>query len=199
MDYVITLLTSKGLLDTVLIGLLGGFILKSGAYLYQSMVNYIYLNSHFSISGVWVSSFTSYIPDKRNIELIHLKQNKESVVLCLEQYSNIKGKIKKYRGKGVFRGGELSLIYYPTNKDDIQNGVFVLKVIHSPDKKPELVGIYTEFSYAADDTANIEKGDYRLIRLNIPFLNRLLSYVRGSYFKDYSKLNKYIETYNSRE
>lgn len=196
MDYVLNLLTSKGLLDNVFIGLLGAFILKVGKYLYHSIINRIYFSNHFSISGIWVSSFTSYVPNKNNIELIRFKQNEESVTLYLEQYSNIKKKVKKYIGKGVFRGGELSLIYYPANKEDIQNGVFVLKITHSPDKKSSLSGIYTEFSYSSDDNkANIEKGEYRLTRMSIPLVNRLFYYVHGAYFKDYTKLNKYLEIY----
>lgn len=194
MEYLISLLSSNEFFDNVVIGLLGGFVLKSCSCIYQSIVNIIYKNNNFSISGIWYSSFSSYINNKINIELVCIKQRKESIILYLEQYSNVRKEVKKYRGKGVFRGGELSLVYYPSNKDDMQNGVFVLKVVHSPEKEPNLVGVYAEFSYAENDNkANIEKGDYRLIRFDVSFLKRLLFYVRGSYFRDYYQVKKYIE------
>lgn len=198
LDYVQDILTSQDLSKTIIIGILGGLILKFFSSLYTYVVNCIYKKSNFTLSGIWVSSFNSYIPDKKNIELVVIKQKKESINLYIEQYSNHKQKVKKYRGTGVFRGSELSSVYYPLDKNDIQNGALVLKLFHSPIEGPYLNGIYTEVSYNGEDqTAKVENGEYRLERLNIPITKKFLVHLKKTYFRNYTEFQLYLLEHTS--
>jgi len=192
-EYIGSLPLRSEFLDTLVIGILGAFVLKTASFFYSVIMNRIYTGNHLSISGYWIANFSSYVAGKNNMELVRIRQNKESIELYIEQHSNISSKIKKFKGKGIFRGAEMSAIYFPVDHNKTQNGVFILKLLDSLDHEPNLSGIYSEFVYDNEKRTNIHKGDYSLKPVDLPFQNILLFLFRKSYFSSLSDIDAFLK------
>lgn len=180
-------LMENDLFESIIIGLIGGGVLKVLHIIYLKVVNVIYLNSNFSISGVWVTEFDSYVEGKSNIEVVNVTQNKESISFYLEQYHTLSGEVRKFRGKGIFRSGELSVVYFPINKNTIQNGSLILKITHTPSREAFLSGIYVEFA-PTENAFDVAKGAYNLYRHEIPFKTKITRLFKGSYYSSYDEV-----------
>ena len=194
MDKIFLLLTNNVFFENIVIGIMGAITLKALHLLYTKIINYIYLNNHFSISGIWIAEFDTGIKNKRNIEIINIKQNKESIIFYLEQYNSLSSEIIKYRGRGIFRGSEFTAIYFPISKNDMQNGALILRVIHAPGQIATLDGIFSEFA-CSEKITDIVKGNYQLQRFDLPLSRKIAFYIYRSYFNNYEELLKYKRNY----
>ena len=195
MDYLISILTRNEFFDTVLVGLLGIFLLKVAGAGFNFVTNAIFAYKNFSLAGSWVSIFESYAVNKHNIELLHISQKGENVLLRIEQYNNTGKSLRKFVGKGIFRGNVLSAVYYPVSSDNVQNGVFVLRVIDSPDHGVMLDGKYTEFGHKSINEASVlQQGEYRLYRINLPILKKIRKTLQLRCFHSYEGLRKFVNS-----
>lgn len=194
MNELLSIISENKLFENIFIGVIGAIILKIFHILYKNIVNLIYVKNNFSISGFWVASFDSYIEDKKNIEIIHIKQKKDFIYLYGEQYNNLSENTRKFKGVGIFRGADITTVYYPANKNDIQTGALVLRVTHSANKATYLSGIFTEFSYS-ENLTKINKGKYEAHRLNISIFIRIRFLIKRKYFNSYTEVSNYKEKY----
>lgn len=193
LEYFISLLSSQSFIDTIIIGVIGGLFLKFSSYLLSLSTEYFYSHKNFTLSGVWISIFDSYALDKGNIEIGYIMQKKESVNFMIQQYNNTNKDISKYKGNGIFRSGELSAIYYPNNKNMIQNGTLLMRISYSLNNKPQLIGFYQEFDHTTDiDKVNIGNGSYILQRINLPFWKTLKMRFNINCFQNYQEVKPYL-------
>lgn len=91
---------------------------------------------HFSISGIWVCKFHSFVYNNREIlELYYIKQSGDQLNLYIQHYSrreNDEGNIyesSKLHGHGIVRGHHISMCYTTDKKESETCGVafFTLK------------------------------------------------------------------------
>ena len=191
MSKLLSIFSSYAFLEAIIIGIIGAVFLKILSIFYKNISNYIYSHNNFSIAGTWVADFDS-IGTKKNIEIMHIKEKKEMVVLHIEQYSNNINTIKKLKGKGIFRGNTLSLFYYTKNKNDIDNGTMILETKHCINDGTLLVGVFAEV-LTEDSLKSIKKMKYEMKRFKISFAKKIRHFFKGYYFKDYDDLKKYLK------
>lgn len=187
-NQIVGIIVSRSFFESLLIALVGAGSLRLFAIFYKVLSNIVYSFDNFTISGTWVAIFDSYLSDKSNVEILQIKQNYELVTFSLQQYSNKKTKPTLFLGRGVFRGSELSAIYYATHKNSARNGVFTLRLTHDDFSNIILKGEYAEFSNTENGSfIEIAKGSYRLRKITLPMSNFIRLRFRMQAFSDYNE------------
>lgn len=194
MSDIIALLTNKELMDSLSIGLVGLALLglqKIFVILYNYFQNILFSYRNFTISGIWLANFLSHIKDKRNLELVRISHDQENIGLYMEQYSNLRNRIYKFEGSGVFRASKMSAVYYPLEKSEITHGVLALRTISTQAGEVALTGKYTEFE-TTENGETLRNVDYTLKRIKLPLVKRIWMKFRIPCFRDYAELNAYL-------
>lgn len=194
MTEIIAFLTKNGLMDSLSIGLLGLAALglqKIFVVLYDYFQNILFSYRNFTISGIWLADFLSHIKDKRNLELVRISHDQENIRLYMEQYSNLRNRIYKFEGSGVFRASKMSAVYYPLEKSDITHGVLALRTINTQTGEVALTGKYTEFE-TTENGETLRDMEYTLKRIKLPLVKRIWMKFRIQCFRDYADLNAYL-------
>jgi hypothetical protein len=187
-NQLVGLIISRSFFESLLIALFGAGALKLLAILYKLFSSIAYSFENFTISGTWVASFDSYLSDKKNIEILQIKQNQELVFFYLEQYNNKKNKPIAFLGRGIFRGSEFSAIYYAAHKSFARNGVFTLRLVHDVQSHTLLSGEYAEFANTQEgNKIEIAKGSYRLRKINLPVAYALRLRLRMQTFRNFNE------------
>lgn len=196
-DVFFDLLLRREFYENIIIGLVGAGVLKviDLSYKYASSLAFSY--NHFTISGIWVAEFESYVPQKANIELLRITQRREAIFFYLEQYSNYTKTPRKFQGQGIFRGTELSAIYYALDRNIVQNGVLALRLVHSPADPSLMIGEYAEF-VSTQEGSKIElgKGEYCLRKIDLPVTKKLKPLFHRQTFEGYASIRKYLKKLN---
>lgn len=193
---IIGFLTKKELIDNFTIGLVGlAAILLRRIFviLYDYLNNILFSYRNFTISGIWLAGFLSYISGKHNYELVRITHDKENIRLYIEQYNNLTNSIFKFGGNGVFRASKMSAVYYPLDRSEIRSGVFALRTINTPNGEIALTGRYAEFeSNENGETLRIADTNYSLKRIKLPLIKSIKMKLHIPSFKNYDDLKAYL-------
>ncbi len=95
----------------------------------------------YTVSGFWIG--TCILPSyggKPHIEIWRLTQSQENVALSFFCYPPDETTIEHCAGAGIFRGANLSALYYSTLRGAYDSGVLVLRL-----KAQRLIGSYAQF------------------------------------------------------
>lgn len=192
----------KEIVNTLEVGILSLLVILIGKIF--SEINKYIENLEFSkvqgfnISGIWLATFSSYIPGKHIYELVRISQNKEKIQLYIEHYNNNNKGINflKLEGSGVFRGSKLSAVYYPMGAIESRSGVFVLRSLDNPES---LEGIYAEMESTENGIILHEHENYKLTRLHYPnkfikFKMNIIMRLHRACFKNYNDLEAFYNT-----
>ncbi len=194
MNSLVDVFKSQPFINTILIGVLGGLVIKLINYIYVRITEYIYSYNNFTLNGIWLTKFQSYAPDKSNIEIVSIKQKKELIYIKIQQYANNSNVPAKFTGLGIFRSSELSAIYYPNNKELLQNGTILMRVVHKLTEQPKLDGFYHEFDFTTENNKiKIGAGPYILQRVSLPFHKKIKILCNINCFSSYSEIQKFVE------
>jgi hypothetical protein len=148
-------------------------------------------NQGFSISGLWLADFSSYIKGKHNIELVKITQEQEKIQFKIQHYNNQNNNnFLKVEGSGVFRASKMSAVYYPKDSSDDRSGVFLLRTITKP---ISLKGKFGEIeSVEKGDVLHINM-DYALTKLSLPLWKSIKINLNIPCFKNYRELDDYLK------
>lgn len=186
--------TNDQFLDKILIGIAGAATLKAAALLYGKVSEAIFARRNFTLTGLWFARFESYVGNKHNIEVVRFVQQKERVKFHLQQYSTSNSTLRKFAGLGIVRGPALSAVYYSTNRQTLQSGVFSLSVAQNTKGDTLLKGHYAELHIGKNKGIAVSKEEYVLTPLNnLPVVARIKLMCKLQCFQNYLEAKKTID------
>ncbi len=194
MSEILAFLSDKKILDSFTIGLLGvmGVIVERiFIFLRAYLKNIIFAHQYFTIAGIWLANFPSYIEGKHNLELVRISHNQENIRAYIEQYSNNRINVYKFDCCGVFRGNKMSAAYYPLDKSVLLHGVFTLRAISTRTGEVALTGKYNEFQ-STEEGEPLRDGNYTLKKIKLPLIESIKMKFHKQSFKSYDDLKAYL-------
>ena len=178
------------LIDILIIGIIAIIIQKSLLFSYIYIKNAIFTHRNFTLSGIWLANFFSYEEGIHNYELVKINQNQENIRFYIEHYTNASNNVLKLLGRGIFKGSKFSSYYYPLDKSDFQNGVFILRTVSSPGRNAQLLGKYVEFE-TSENGEILHNEDYVLKRIELPIRKRIKMKFHIQVFKNYDDMHNF--------
>jgi hypothetical protein len=195
MQQIILIIQSKDFYETIIVGIVGGAVLKAGEFLYVGLRDLFFAYRTFSIGGVWAAEFESYIKGKFNLEFMYIAQHRHEIKFTLLQFSNRTAVIRKFRGTGVVRGASVSAIYYSADKDSIQHGVLALTISQQAGGETALLGRFAELEMGSERNQIISSdAPYVLRRVSLGLVQRLKLKFGFRCFKNFEQAKAAIKS-----
>lgn len=177
-------------------GFFGMLLLEFVVDKIRDLLYQFWTESHFSVSGCWITRFSPPNPLKgQSIEIVRLKQKRDRVSVCIENYNSVRGgDIRRYVGDGRVRLSKVSVIYCNMSKELPDLGALVLHLATDNCGHPVLRGKYDQLVEPAGEEKMLHcSEEYQLKRIDLPWRLRARRYMGKTCFASFQDVETWLK------